>query len=374
MSSHAPIAPSALERIVPCPGSVALSRPFEDKETEASKEGQVAHKVAMMWAMWAQHTAARPPPVQGETIDGVRVDKEMVEGAKLYAEALEGFAGHPEQTIAIKRIHEHACWGTPDFWQYAANTKTLRITDYKYGHRYVEVYENYQLMAYAAGIIDMLVEQQTLHEFETVVEFMLVQPRCYSADSPVRTWTTSATNLRAYMNEAANAAEDALSPNPRTKAGTHCLFCPARAVCKTAHVASTAILEYAGRVEAMAQNGAEVGLRLNLVNAALDMLKAVSTGLEEQAIAMLRAGKNVPYFMIDYTKPRETWSKPVAAVKMLGLVSGKVLTEETYAVTPKQAVKLGIDRAVISSYSFTPNGSAKLVHCDLTDAAKIFQK
>lgn len=375
MTAHAVISPSSLARLVQCPGSLKLCAPYADVETEASREGTAAHEVAMLYAMAGSGVPAGiEVPKLGDTVLGVRVDQEMVAGAKMYAEALEGFAGNPEQTITIKRIHPTLCFGTPDFWQYSKNTKTLRITDYKYGHGYVEVFENYQLAAYAAGILDMLAERGELLEFETIVEFMIVQPRCYSADSPVRTWTTSGGNLRHLINTASAAAEDALGPNPRTLTGAECLHCDARANCETASRAGSALIEFAGRAEALAQTGAEMGVRLNLINAALTMLKAVAGGLEEQIIATLRNGKQVPFFKVDYTKPREAWNKPVAEVKMLGALSGVVLTEETYAMTPKQAVKAGIDRAVIDRYSLTPNGSAKLVPDKLTTAARIFSK
>lgn len=364
---HADVAPSFLATVVACHGSLALSRAVPSADTKETREGEVAHAVAMRCAMGEDVTQ-----LFGKVFEGVRVTGEMIKGAEMYEEALEGFKGNPEQTIPITRIHPTKCFGTPDFWQYAANTKTLRITDYKFGHLYVEVFENWQLMAYAAGIIDMLVLQGLAQEFEMIVEFMIVQPRCYSADTPVRTWTTSATNLRAYINQAHAAVEDALAPNPKTKAGTHCLFCPARATCKTAHVASTAILEYAGTVEAMSQNGHEVGLRLALINDALTMLKAVQTGLEEQASAMLKNGKVVPFFKIGHSQPRETWAKPVAEVAVLGSLYGKKLVEYDFAMTPKQAVAAGIPRAIIDKYATTPNGKARLESDDLTETKKIF--
>ncbi len=376
MTAHAVIAPSSLARLVQCPGSLELCKPYADVQTEASREGTVAHHVAMCYAVHAGKQTANPPylPALGDEIDGIRVDQEMIDGAKMYAEALEGFAGNPEQTINIPRIHPTLCFGTPDFWQYAKNTRTLRITDYKYGHMYVDVFENYQLMAYAAGILDKLAAEGVLLEFETIVEFMIVQPRCYSADSPVRTWTTSATNLRTFINLAATAAELALDDNPPTRTGPECLHCDARANCETANRAGSALIEFAGRAEAISQTGADMGVRLNLINAAITMLKAIGSGLEEQIISTLRKGGTVPFFKVDYSKPRETWAKSVAEVELLGQLSGVVLVKKDYDLTPKQAVKAGIDRAVIDRYSFTPNGSARLVPDKLSSHARIFKK
>ena len=41
-------------------------------------------------------------------------------------------------------------------------------------------------------------------------------------------------------------------------------------------------------------------------------------------------------------------------------------------VTPKQALKLGIDEAVIKAYSLTPLGSVKLVPDTAADARRVF--
>jgi Protein of unknown function (DUF2800) len=374
MSEHFTIAPSSLARTVQCPGSVVFSQKYGDLETVAADEGTAAHWVAMRYAMVANNHVEGVVPKLGEKIQGgFTVDKEMIAGAEMYAEALEGFGGQAEQTILIPRIHEK-CGGTPDFWQYSKETKTLRVTDYKYGHKFVEIFENWQLIAYACGLVDMLHEAHELLEHETIVELLLVQPRCYHPDGPVRSWRVSASKLRALINIARAAAEDALGPNPKTKSGPECLYCPARGECKTAHIATTAIIEYAGHVEQMAQNGVEVGMRLHLINAALEMLKAVGSGLEEQALAMIRAGKTVPHFAIDYSKPRETWARSVGEVKALGLLYGQNLVTEEINCTPKQAVAKGIDRAVISKYSVTPNGKAKLVPDSLTKTARVFSK
>lgn len=373
MSAHAIIAPSSLARTVQCPGSVVLSQKYAEAEGEHAIEGTAGHWVAYHYALTSMGLGAGLRPALGDAIHGgLKVDKEMIAGAEMYAEALEGFEGTAETLVAIPRVHAE-CSGTPDFWQYSEKTKTLRVADYKYGRRYVDVFENYQLIAYACGIIDELVASGRAVEFEIVVELMIVQPRCFHPDGPVRTWKTSATNLRPLINLAHTAAHLALGANPKTVSGPECLYCPARGDCKTAHVATTAILEYAHRAETMAQTGSEMGLRLLLINEALEMLKAVGSGLEEQIMSTLKGGKTVPYFKVGYSNPRETWNKPVAEVKMLGDMIGLKLTEETFAMTPKQAIKTGkIDRAVINLYSVTPNGAAKLVPDDSLKTARIF--
>lgn len=372
-SKHAPIAPSSLARIVQCPGSVsAVAKLPPQPDTVSALEGEAAHWAACARVRGVALVAGAKAP------NRVTIDADMIEGAEMYAEALEGFEGIAETTIEIDRINAQ-CWGTPDFWQYSPATKTLRVTDYKYGHTYVEVFENWQLVAYAVGLIDGLAKAGQALEFETKVELMIVQPRCFHPDGPVRVWSTSATNLRAMAHQARAAAEDALGPNPKTKTGPECLHCPVRTQCETATRVGSALIEWTGKVELLPQNGHEIGLRLQFIQAAQQMLKALETGLEEQAMMLLRAGKQVPFYAIGYSVPRTTWSKSVAEVKALQsllppLKGGASLVEESFAMTPKQAIKAGVPEKIIDKYSFTPSGSAKLISDDPVRYRKVFQK
>lgn len=377
MTAHAKLGlgPSTMSRTVQCEGwanLVALMPPQPD--SEESTEGHAAHWVAMQYALASLGQAERPK--LGDKIQGgLLVDKEMIAGAAMYAEALEGFEGWAEETLTIGTIHPE-CFGTPDFWQWSPKTRTLRVTDYKYGRKFVEVWENWQLIVYAIGLLEKLGYDGN---GDIIVELLIVQPRCYHPDGPVRPWTTSAHRLRAMANIAHNKAHLSQQPDAKTHAGPECLYCPARPFCKTAHAASSALVEFAYKAEAMPQNGIEMSTRLVFIQDAIELLKAVATGLEEQIVLTLKAGKLAPDFKVDYVKSREKWAKPVQEVKMLGLMYGINLVEEDYACTPKQATQLKgphgkIDPKVISKYALTPPGAPKLVRDELAKHARIFTK
>lgn len=372
---HAVISPSKLHRIVKCPGSVVMCKPYANKPPRpAAAEGTAGHWVAWIAACCAQGDPPFDAPfwplkIGDKAPNGIAVDQDMLDGAEMHVDALEGFNGTAETWVDIPRIHAE-CGGTPDFWQWNPATKTLRVVDYKYGMRYVEVFENEQLCAYAAGLMDQL----GLHDQDVIVELMIVQPRCFHVDGPVRTWKASAAMLRAGINQCANAAEEALGPNPRTKSGTHCIDCEAAQDCKTLHIAGQTVLEFAGSVEAMSCNADEVGVRLTQINAGLGILRALRDGLEEQALGMLRTGKNVTNWGTGTTKPREVWNTPVATLKALGSMYGVALTEEVPAMTPKQAIKRKIPDTVVRKISVTPTGTIKLVADDTKRTRKLFQK
>jgi hypothetical protein len=367
---HAVISPSKLHRIVKCPGSVVLCKPYEGKPPRPSAaEGTAGHWVAWVNALVNMGKMEAALKVGDKTPNGLAIDQDMLDGADLYVEALEDFDGTAETWVDIPRIHAE-CGGTPDFWQWNPVTKILRVTDYKYGRRYVEVFEIEQLCAYAAGLMDQL----GLHDQDVIVELMIVQPRCYHPDGPVRTWRASAALLRAVINQCASAAEEALGPNPRTKTGPHCIDCEAAADCKTLHIAGQAVLEFAGSVEAMSCTADEVGVRLAQINEGLDILRALRDGLEEQALSMIRTGKNVTNWGTGTTKPREIWNAPISTIKGIGLMYGVPLTEEVAAMTPKQAIKRKIPETVIRKVSMIPTGTIKLIADDTKRTRKIFQK
>lgn len=380
MTAHAKLGlgPSTLARTVQCEGWANLVALMpEQPEGEEATEGHAAHWVAMQIALASMEQTGGTLPKLGDKVHGgLLVDKEMLAGGHMYAESLEGFEGWAEETLTIERIHPEM-FGTPDFWQWSPATRTLRVTDYKYGRKFVEVWENWQLIAYAIGLLDRLGYDGNA---DIIVKLMIVQPRCYHPDGPVREWTTSAHRLRTMANIAHNKAHLSQQPGAVTRAGSECLYCPARATCKTAHAATAGIMEFAYKGESMAQTPEEMGKRLAFIQEAQEMLKAVATGLEEQVIHSLKAGKVVSDFKVDYVKSREKWAKPVAEVKMLGMLYGLNLVTEDYACTPKQALKLRnplgktIDPSVISKYSVTPPGAPKLVLDELSKHARIFSK
>jgi hypothetical protein len=362
---HAIIAPSILDRIVGCNGSVALCAQIPaEPETDDEAEGHAAHWVALTMAM----QMGQPVPLGSKAPNGVEVDQEMIDGGRIYTEALEGFPGTGEQTIRIARIHAEHCYGTPDFYQYSDVRRTLRIVEYKYGHKYVEVFRNWQMMSYASGVMDLL----KLDDQQTILDFVLVQPRWYHRDGPIRRWTVEATAIRPYINDAATAAEAALSSHAVCKTGNHCEFCPARHRCGTLHAAVGNIVDFVGQRDLMSQSPDDVGRELRILHIAAKRLNARITGKETQALELMKQGKRVPFYKTDSTNPHVKWIKSVAEIEALGMIYGKKLIKDPEPITPRQAIMLGIDAAVIDGYSQRPHGSTKLVPDSTENASKVF--
>lgn len=358
---HARIAVSSLDRTVKCPGSVQLIENYGGQEaTPESLEGDAAHWVAL------QYQLGSPLAVGSVTPQGIAVDEDMVEGAQLWV-ATVGVGGVQETPVPVSRVHPTDCWGTPDFWRHDGHL--LEVADYKYGHLTVEPFENYQLMGYAAGVLNLL----NLHDLSILLKLTIVQPRSYTKEGPVRSWTVNAAEIRQYINIARMAAIEALSDTPRYATGPHCLYCGARQSCRTLQLNTQAAADFAGFGSGLNLPPDALGAEMRIVNDALGLLTARKTGLDAQAEALLRKGERVPGYALEAAAGALAWSVPTAEVLALGSAFGVELAKPTAAITPTQAKKK-IDPTVVEGYSVRTPGGMKLVKDSTVNSRKVFAK
>lgn len=370
MSAHARIAPSSLARIVACPGSLALIESVPAlPPTEETLEGDAGHWVA------AQYAAGNRLSIGTKTPQGLDVDADMIAGAELWAKHV-GTDGVSEMPVTIERIHATDCWGTPDSWQFTA--PLLRVSDYKYGFGYVEVFENWQLIAYTIGLLDMLCAQGYA-DTDVRIDLAIVQPRSYHRNGPVRHWRKPdgqlmrGSDLRALCNVAMMAAAEALKPNAPTRAGTHCLHCDARHVCETLRYAASHAVEFVGKATPTALHSVALGTELQILHSVQTLLKARLSGLEQQAESALRAGAHVPGFAMESGQSRLKWKLPVDQVVAIFEAQDMNVCKPLDVITPTQAKdRFKIDDAVMGLYADRPPGAMKLSKSSTTDARKVF--
>lgn len=351
---HAEYAPSSMYLTVACPGwqrQASLLPP--EPETEASREGDAGHEVA------AWHALGRPLVVAPSlTSNGVEVTEEMIDGAALWVEALEGYPARIETPVQIQRVHMTKCWGTPDARQWSPATKILRVADYKFGYGFVDEFENWQMLAYLVGIID---ELGLYNDPDVTLEMTIVQPRYYNG-KPIRTWSIKLPEIWPYLERMQAAVREAESENPRVMSGTHCTYCPARGACNTYRKTIGNAIDFAGLADPMASTPEDVGRELKVVQEFIKRLEARETGLAALAEALIRQGKRVPYFSFEQTVGRLAWTAPIDVVEMTARLAGKSIMAPAKPITPTQAKDRKIlDVSVIGEYSARPMGAFKLV-------------
>lgn len=365
--THAPLAPSSASQWVVCPGSVPMQALFPETEGEEAREGDACHWLAAE----ALHGRVGTRPVGMTAANGVIITEEHYEAAVVYVKTVRGFAPGPcalyiEHPITIPRVHEQ-CYGTPDAFFYDAGTATLHLPDLKFGFGIVDVFENWQLICYAVGVLDFL----QLDDQKTRVKFYIVQPRGFHREGPVRTWEVLASDLRPYANKLAHAAQAAML-TPQCVSSVQCRYCSARHACPSAQQAAMYSVDYVGQPTPEALDAVALAIELRTLRRASEAINYRLTGLEAQAEAMINAGQLVPGFTLQHGTGRATWNKPAAEVFALGDLLGVKLQKDPEPVSPAEARKRGLDETLLNAYTFKPSTGVKLIPNDKTVASRVF--
>lgn len=361
---HAPAAPSSLDRIAKCSASLLLGLPYLAQyggDTEATEEGKAAHWVS------SEFLSGRDVKVGSMTPQQIEVDEDMILGAALYADTCGGY-GFIETPVTVTPIHPTHCWGTPDWFRWDPIANKLRVVSYKYGHKFVEVYENWQEIAYAIGILDLMEGQD-----DCTVEITIVQPRCYVA-APVRVWETTAHDLVAYGIMARYAVERALVPGAKAVTGEHCEFCPGRHVCQTFQRSTLSIVDMVGMPEVLELSPEALGAELLMLSEAAERIDARRVGLKVQAESILRAGGRVPNYHMAPTRGRTVWTVPAEELTALEKALNLKLFNDPKPITPRQAGLAGLDASLLTMYSKPQPGALQVTRDDPNHSRKVFTK
>lgn len=372
-SLHARLAPSRAFRWGPngCAGSAAMEDHYpEDEDSEAARQGTAAH-----WYL-TETLQDRQPAIGTLAPNGYPVDLEMIQCAAdlmtdiaaTLAAAGPGAQIFIESRVTMAHSIHSDCWGTPDIYIIDWANKRLHVWDYKYGHRYVRAYMNWQMLAYAVGVF----ETHGIDDYaDWQITLTVAQPRNYAPEGPMREWFINGRELGIHRESLRVAAIQASQPEPPLKTGDHCRDCLAAHACPALQRAAMSAVDFSYSQGPIDMPAPAVGLELAILTGASKRLQARLDALQEHAIGLVRKGQSVPHWTMGRTQPRTVWKKPIPEVVTMGKLLGVDLRKDD-AITPKQAVKAGIDQAVIDQYADTPLGSLKLVPLDDSTAAKAF--
>ena len=367
MSDHALLAPSSASRRKACAGSLWMERKYpQPDDSPHALEGTAAH-----WA--ASETLSGRIVDSGQIApNGVMLTDEMIDAADMYVDHIRSVATeglHIEERVSIDTIHPD-CWGTPDAWYYDTYQNRLHLWDFKYGHRFVDVFENWQLIEYAAGILEQI-GVDGLSDQHITVDMTIVQPRCYVGGAPIRSWKVRAVDLRGYINAARMFEAKAIDDNAQLTVSPECRDCSARHACPALQRAAYSDMNIATEAVPFDLPPQALGTELRYIQSAIETLNARATSLEEQALSMIRRGVAIPHFTAQHGIGRERWARPEAEIVAMGELMG-VKLGVTKLVTPKQAIKAGMNADIVKSFTETPQGELKLTPDDGTKARKIF--
>ena len=376
---HSSLSPSAAGRWIACPGSIALSAkcPPQPASIHAA-EGTVAHDLAYQLLVGKATHAALVNRI-GETVmqDGfeIEITEDMVDGAKMYHDSVWGHIteirqsrGGVKQAPVHMKAEERVCassvspdlWGTSDctFWQ---NGNVLEVVDYKYGKGVpVEATGNKQMLIYAIAAMDSAAKSWAFDK----VRLTVVQPRAPHAEGPVRTWEISVAELKKYAAEIKKAVVATAEPNPKTVAGAHCRWCPAKGICpamlgaaQKAVAADFDTIPSPGRVLDASSLTMEQALNaLAWEDTVGEFFKALRSRLE----AELQMGRAVPGWKLVEGKSNRQWTEETQVVKELGPLLGDAIYVERKVKSPAQIEKL-VGKGKVDHLTMKPAGKIVMV-------------
>lgn len=339
----------------------------DEADNEVCEDGTACHWLAdQVWN-------GRFPAEGSLSPNGRVLTEEMFDAVDMYHDVLRdplwlGGETYCERAVKCDVIYP-GMKGTPDAQTYIPGR--LRIVDLKFGYRFVEVWDNDQLVIYAVSIC----AEYKLPP-STVIEFVIVQPRCNHRDGPVRTWRTTLGALAGHVAMLRDAAAKAMQPDPLCVPNPGCVDCPGRHVCVAYQQASYTAIEqaYSSVPFHLAPDG--LAKELTVLKAAAKRIEGRITGLEAEANDLIRKGINLPGWQLAGTFARESWrdgmEPAVLALESYYPNAKGHLAKPLKAITPTQARKF-LPAAIVAQFSHKPSTGVRLTKADPLAARKAFE-
>jgi hypothetical protein len=335
-------------RWVHCSGSVKMIHDavLIPQDKTIANEGVIAHDILMNM-------------LRGDiSHSNVTTDSDMLEGAQIFIDALNGLdlkklVIEPQLTC-LEISRNNKC--IPDVFHFSAETNVLHVFDYKYGHRYVDVYENWQLLNYAAAIMPVVNSDEN-----TRIVLTIVQPRSYCKDGPVRTWEISPAELSEYIVELRDSAWEIDNSAAACRAGSHCYRCPVAFSCEASRHTAMGVCDLIYDDSCGNLSDDTIGQELKILTTVAIALQARIDGLTEDIIYRIKNGIRIAGYTLTPSESRLTWNKPIAEIVALGDMLDIMLTKRQELITPAQAIKAGLNEELIVNYADRKTGALKLI-------------
>jgi len=320
---------SKMPRVMVCAGSYLLNERYLDDSGDEADEGNAAHVHA------ADHLLKDLP------ISATVTNLEMFRAVSLYVKVCRSYMPQNvaeanatlcgiEDSFETNMMGLTVC-GTTDFFSWSQDG-TLTIIDLKYGHGWVEVQENWQLITYAV-LMWLKYGNRTM---PNKVRLGIVQPRANHPEGPVRWWGFEGVQLRNYRNMIQNQITVAQHEGAATQSGDQCRYCPSILDCHTNRAAVAHAIDFASDVARSDLTGADLAHELATVKRAGKLIGNRYTALESYATENIKSGGRVPGYCVKQTYGALQWDvkDPIAA----GNDIGKDLAKPSTPITPTQAI------------------------------------
>lgn len=319
---HAVITASGSHRWLACPPSVLLEMTFPDTDSEAAKEGTLAHEICEIKARQRLFkkgdTGFMTKGVATKELNKLRrtdlYADEMEEHTDFYVDELDllalGFTEKPH--IALETRLDLSDWipegfGTADCIMVGGDK--LLVVDFKFGKGcVVESEHNPQMQLYALGAWKKF---SLIYDIKTV-QMVIIQPRISLNPS---VWAESIEELLAFGQMAKEKAQLAAAGEGEFNPGEEqCRFCRARFQCRARADKNIQLAfgDIVGKLPPLITNE-EVGKYLEMGEDVAKWLKE----LQEYALKACLSGDEIPGYKAVEGRSARDWTDQDAAFKAL---------------------------------------------------------
>jgi len=327
MSDHALISPSALSRIIACPGSVRLSKDLPDTTSAAAEEGTAAH--ALFESLLTGARKRVPKGTDPEMAQHIHTCVQWVQDMVLQMH-------HPQIHCEIRVNPGDAvdcgpenCWGTADVVLF--DDRDFWVIDLKYGYGEVCAKDNAQLLAYILGALHKFGDKgQKLH-------LAILQPR--TGGSIVTVWDPEDIDVDRFADTLADTITLALTPDaPLNPSEDACRWCRAAATCPELRAQALEPFEI---IDESTVSELAVDALTDLLNRT-KLLSTLISAVQDEALRRALSGQALPGWKLVESVTRRVWVKDYGALlnelELAGLPIDKLAPPTL--VTPAQAEKL----------------------------------
>ena len=362
MSDHSVLPPSAAHEWLHCAGWLKMQPP-ETSDSPESSEGTLRHAEGAELLKLAAVGKLPTGVIHPALTEYVNLCHNIMRRTAVFGGDSFGI----ERKIPMPSIHPLA-FGTCDFFIF--KWPHLWVVDYKHGHRYVEVFDNPQLICYASGIMDMFkIDGKTDQELQ--IHMHIVGPNMYVPGGPVYSWDCKGSDLRGHVNRLRAAAETNIASGD-CKAGSHCRDCKARLTCKAAIRSSVDTYLAVEQAAPYDLDSYAIGNYYGLLKAAAGKVKSMIDAIEPELLSRMRRGERIPGWTKREKQSALKWQMPDAEILQLSDLLELGLRLPAKPMTPTQAIKAGVDQSIIQQYAARESAGVEIVPEDTTLARRVF--